>query len=252
MRNEDSDSAGVTATGHPGPSGLGGTGLAEAGLSDAKRRILLSLKRQGATEAATLARAMGSTVVAIRQHLQALEADALVQRARREPRGRGRPASLWSLAPEAESLFPDRHGELNLSLLEAVREVYGEPGLERLVEVRLSQQITAYGELLPGPESPLEERVRALAELRSAEGYMAEARSEGAGSMLLIEHHCPICEAARSCQGFCRSELELFQRSLGPGVHVERIRHLLAEGGRCVYRIEEHRAAESPAEEDRV
>lgn len=66
---------------------------------------------------------------------------------------------------------------------------------------------------------------------------MAEVQREGSGSWLLIEHHCPIGEAATACVGLCRSELEVFRRALGPGVEVERIEHLIADDDRCVYRI---------------
>ncbi len=61
--------------------------------------------------------------------------------------------------------------------------------------------------------------------------------SKDAGGFRLIENHCPICAAARVCQGFCRSELALFREVLGPGVAVERTEHLLAGGRRCAYRV---------------
>ena len=57
------------------------------------------------------------------------------------------------------------------------------------------------------------------------------------GSLLLLEHHCPVCEAASVCQGLCRSELELFQAALGDDVEVERVQHLLSGDQRCAYRI---------------
>ncbi|HEX4510280.1 MAG TPA: MarR family transcriptional regulator, partial [Burkholderiaceae bacterium] len=43
--------------------------------------------------------------------------------------------------------------------------------------------------------------------------------------------------AATTCQGFCRSELAVFQRCLGPDCVVERTEHVLAGGRRCAYRI---------------
>eukprot|EP01034_Spumella_vulgaris_P034247 gene34247-42231_t len=73
--------------------------------------------------------------------------------------------------------------------------------------------------------------------LRDAEGYMAETEVQPDGSLLLIENHCPICAAATSCQGFCRSELQVFQRVLGEGCQVERAEHLLSGARRCVYVI---------------
>ena len=80
------------------------------------------------------------------------------------------------------------------------------------------------------------DRVRRLAELREREGYMARAERDGR-DWLLIEDHCPICAAASACQGFCRSELMLFQDVLGPDVQVTREQHLLAGGRRCTYRV---------------
>ena len=79
--------------------------------------------------------------------------------------------------------------------------------------------------------------MRRLADIRSAEGYLAEVRDGEDGSLLLLEHHCPVCDAASTCQGLCRSELELFKAALGDDVAVERVQHLLAGDQRCAYRI---------------
>jgi predicted ArsR family transcriptional regulator len=87
----------------------------------------------------------------------------------------------------------------------------------------------------------LAQKVARLAELRSAEGYMAEARDED-GQLLLVENHCPICVAATRCQNFCRSELAIFEAALGPGVAVERIDHIVSGARRCAYRIIEKAA----------
>ena len=78
-------------------------------------------------------------------------------------------------------------------------------------------------------------RLQRLAQMRSEEGYMAELTQDG-DSWLLIENHCPICAAARACQGFCRSELQQFAALL-PQAEVRREAHLLQGGQRCVYRI---------------
>ncbi|MEO1084710.1 MAG: MarR family transcriptional regulator, partial [Acidobacteriota bacterium] len=87
------------------------------------------------------------------------------------------------------------------------------------------------------PLPSLAEKVTRLAELRDAEGYMAESREEADGGFLLLENHCPICAAATTCQALCRSELEIFRAALGPGVTVERQEHILAGTRRCAYRI---------------
>lgn len=207
-------------------------------MSDAKRRLVDLLKLQGPATAGELARSLGSTEVAVRQHLQALEAAGLVAAEKRAPSGRGRPSLAWSLTPEADTLFPDRHGELTVGLLAAMREAFGEAGLEQVVAKRSARQAEQYRALLPGPSASLKARVQALADLRTAEGYLAEVVQERPGRYLLVEHHCPICDAARSCLRLCGAELEVFQAALGPDVEIERTAHLLSGDERCVYRVQ--------------
>ncbi|HLG01080.1 MAG TPA: metalloregulator ArsR/SmtB family transcription factor [Acidimicrobiia bacterium] len=206
-------------------------------LTDAKRRILDLLKRAGATEAAAIAATLELTPTGVRQHLAELETAGLVARADTQPAGRGRPPVVWSLTEIAAELFPDRHADLTVELIAAIREAVGDDGLDQVIDVRARRQLDAYRSVLPAARAPLAERVQALADQRTAEGYMAEVRTEDDGSCLLIEHHCPVCDAAESCTGICRAELDVFRGALGRRVTVEREQHLLSGDTRCVYRI---------------
>lgn len=206
-------------------------------VTDAKQRILDALKRVRPASAAELAETLGLTPTAVRQHLVDLESHGLVRAEASRPSGRGRPSSRWALTDVATGLFPDHHADLTVDLIAAVRRAVGEDGLRKVIDARGRDQVRAYRSLLPPPKTPLVRRVEALARRRSAEGYMAEAVPAEDGSVLLVEHHCPICAAASACQGLCRSELEVFQTSLGAGVTVEREQHLLSGDARCVYRI---------------
>lgn len=207
------------------------------GLSHAKRTLLDLIKRLGPTEATDLARRLRLTDVAVRQHLADLQKKRLVERLGQPPRGRGRPSARWGLTERAAQLFPDRHADLTVDLISATRKALGEDGLLRIVEVRAKSQARLYRTLLPRGAS-LKKRVEALARQRTAEGYMAEVVTEKPGCYLLIEHHCPICDAAKECLGLCSAELDVFRRALGKGVKTERITHLLSNGDRCVYRIQ--------------
>ena len=206
-------------------------------LSEAKRKLLDRLKRSGPMTARALARSLDLTDVAVRQHLQALEGGGYVQQRRLEPAGRGRPSTEWSLGAASNGLFPDRHAELTVNLLAAARSAFGEDGLERMIAERARAQASDYGEDLAHAGRSLQARVEALARRRTAEGYMAEAVPGGRGELILIERHCPICEAAKKCVGLCRAELEVFRAALGPDVAVERTQHMLAGSDRCAYRI---------------
>lgn len=200
-----------------------------------RRQILDHLKLSGGQDAAGLAKLLGISAMAVRQHLYALQAEGLVTH-QPEPRPVGRPAKRWCLTGDAEAFFPDGHQDLAVGLLGALREAFGAEGVEKLLEIRTAEQIATYDARLKGKGS-LGARLRALAEVRSKEGYMAEVRREGKDDYLLIENHCPVCSAARTCQGLCASELEVFQRVLGPGVTVVREDHILAGARRCAYRV---------------
>ena len=219
-----------------------------AELTDAKRRILDRLKRADTLTAPEVAADFDLTDTAVRQHLEALEQAGLVERTSAPPQGRGRPPVHWKLTPLANDLFPDRHADLTVELIEAIRETVGDEGLDEIVARRSARQLAAYRKALPDPaRTSVKVRVRRLAELRSAEGYLAEAVPDGQ-DMLLLEHHCPICDAASACQGLCRAELDLFRETLGDDVEVTRAQHLLSGDLRCAYRVSPRPTRESSDE----
>jgi predicted ArsR family transcriptional regulator len=211
--------------------------LAEGGLGDSKRRIIDQLKRNSQCVAPELADRLGISEAAVRLHLAELETRGLVAQTPGAAAGRGRPPKLWSLTDLAQELFPDRHGDLTVELVAAIRAAFGEDGMDAVLAARAERQAAVLSAVVPA-DGPLTDRVEALAAQRSREGYVAEVGvDEATGDLLLVEHHCPVCEAATACQGLCRTELDLFQRALGPDVDVERTQHLLSGDERCVYRI---------------
>ncbi len=197
-------------------------------------RILELLKTRGPQTAAALAEALGITPMGARQHLSRLAHQQLVA-FDDERRTVGRPKRKWRLADKAQARFPDGHAQMTVEILGAVRSVFGENGLDRLIAERERDTLARYRDGLRGARG-LPARAKRLAAMRSAEGYMAECRREPDGSLLLIENHCPVCAAAAACQGLCRSELAIF-RTLLDGATVERTDHLLAGARRCAYRI---------------
>ena len=197
-------------------------------------RLLHALKSTGPQSAAVIARRLGVTSVAIRQHLAKLQAEGLVA-FEDQAAGVGRPRRRWRLTEKGHGRFPDSHAGLALDLIQSVGRLFGEEGLDRLISAREQASLELYRARLGSGD--LRRRLRRLAALRSEEGYMAEVAAAPDGGFLLSENHCPICVAARACQGLCRSELALFRAVLGPGVEVERTEHILAGARRCAYRI---------------
>jgi predicted ArsR family transcriptional regulator len=207
-----------------------------ANLGASKRQIVERLKRADAT-VAELARALSMTEAGTRQHLDALAEHGLVVSRTRPSEGRGRPPTVWTLTDLAQDLFPDRHDDLTVDLISAVRAALGDEGLQKVIDARAETQRAAYMRSVPKRGS-LRARAEALAKVRTEEGYLAEVVDDPGGrGVLLVEHHCPICTAASACAGLCTSELDLFREVLGSSVKVERTQHLLSGDRRCAYRI---------------
>ncbi len=213
-------------------------------LGSGRERVLFVLKTKGPQTAARMAKHLGVTPMAVRQHLAVLEGEELVDFTD-ERRKVGRPARLWRLTSDAYDRFPDFHAELAVGMLEAIQSAFGEQGLERLTKERTRQQVASYRARMPGSDAPLEERVAILARIRREEGYMAESRRRRDATLDLVQNHCSIAKAARRCPKLCGGELSLFRAVLGDDVSVERVEHILSGDRCCSYRIRNRRAESS-------
>ena len=216
-----------------------------------KQRVVEHLQTVTSATAPDLARLMGVSDAAMRQHLEQLQADGVVRRiagdaatdASSDTRVRGRPATRWSLErldsrsamDGFPTAFPDRHDDLAVDLLTAIRGALGDDALERVLSHRGELQSESYRRAMG--DGTLPERTTRLAQLRHLEGYRAEVTVADDGSLTLTEHHCPIADAARSCGSVCDSELVVFRAALGADVSVERTQHAMSGDSRCSYRI---------------
>lgn len=195
-------------------------------------RILRLLKTKGAQNAETLAKYLKVTPVAARQHLSTLLERGLVTHEDRKL-GVGRPKRFWLLTKAGHDYFPENHAGLTLELINSIRAVFGEDGLERVISHREGRVKKQYRAVVG--EGSIKQKAKRLAAQRSAEGYMAAVQDLPDGGVLLVERHCPICAAATTCQGFCRSELALFSHALGADVTVTRTDHIVSGAERCAY-----------------
>ena len=198
-------------------------------------QTLFLIKTRGPQTAQQLAALLGLTSMGARKQLESWQQKGMITYEDLADKP-GRPSRRWLLTEAGHARFPDRHADLTLQLIDQVRALFGDAGLDKLIGSREAVSEQQYRRHLAAAKT-LPERVTALVQARSAEGYMAEIETRDDGSLLLIENHCPICAAAKQCQQFCRSELEVFQRVLGPDCSVGRVEHMLAGARRCVYVI---------------
>ncbi|QYK02188.1 helix-turn-helix transcriptional regulator [Shewanella psychrotolerans] len=197
-------------------------------------KIVDYLKVEGPTTAKVLAEQFSLTTMGVRQHLQGLEEEGMLVFEDRKA-SRGRPTRYWSLTEKSYSLFPDRHDDLTSQLIESVKVVFGDSGLEQLIRHREEASKVLYQKALAAHSSVLA-KLNALAKLRTEEGYVATVERER-DHYWLLENHCPICAAASHCVNFCRSELQLFQWLFNDLATISREEHIIEGARRCAYKV---------------
>ena len=206
-------------------------------LPTTQEQLVKRLKSRGPQSIKILAGQLGLTTMGVRQHLAQLQEKGYVKHAQLSHQTRGRPVTLWKLTTQGHALFTDGHARIAVELITAAAQTFGEAGLNKLVEVNENSLLTQYQNELPDPKLSLSDTLEALCAKRSREGFMAELRLTPSG-WLLIENHCPIFAAARSCSALCVAELSLFKKLLEGHAIVERSDHLLEGARRCAYRIQ--------------
>ncbi|MCK7554123.1 helix-turn-helix transcriptional regulator [Chitinophaga sedimenti] len=196
--------------------------------------ILTFIKTRGEVTAALLAEELGMTKEGARLNLLKLAEDGVVQSSMKSERV-GRPITYYTLTDKGRAYLPDAHAQVTVDLLDSVKKLLGDNALDLLIGDREQQTYQRYEKALTEADT-LEQRLDTLARIRTQEGYMAEWTKED-DAYFLIENHCPICAAAKACQGFCRAELTNFRALIGKEFKVDRIKHIVADDQRCVYRI---------------
>lgn len=199
-------------------------------------RFLMLLKTKGPLTAAAVAQALGITNEGARLQLQKLASAGLIRSSAMEAaKGVGRPVQGWQLTDAGNARFPDAHADLSVQLIQTIQQLMGDEGLQQVMTAREEIAAAKYLALME-PVEDIATRLQLFASIRSQEGFLAEYRAEGAG-YVFIENHCPICSAAKTCQGICESELRIFQRIMEPLATVSRTKHIIGGDRRCVYEI---------------
>ncbi len=196
-----------------------------------RRSILEYLKKHGSAGARGIVEFRGLTSVAVGRHLLRLKADRLIE-TKSQRRSRGRPAALYSLTGHGDAQFPRDYAGIANDLLQCVAERDGPQKVRKLFRKRRGVLEQRFGPRTGG--KPFERRVRALAEVLTECGYMAEVEKAGR-EFLLIKHNCAIRNVAQCFPEACEEELILIENLAGG--QVSRVTHLLAGDPHCSYRI---------------
>jgi predicted ArsR family transcriptional regulator len=192
----------------------------------------------GPATATALSARLGLTPAAVRRHLDNLLADGMIEsRVARSygTRGRGRPARLFAITDAGRSAFEHAYDDLATSALRFLAERAGPDAVAEFARRQIADLENRYREAV-GSGSP-SERVRALAEALSADGYAASASGAPAagGGEQLCQHHCPVAHVAAEFPQLCEAETEAFGRLLG--TPVQRLATISRGDGVCTTHV---------------
>jgi len=178
-------------------------------LMGSTRGRVITLLRRSQHTVNELADALGLTDNAVRTHLAALERDRLVALSGVR-RGVGKPAHVYALTPEADSLFPRAYGVVLRTLLDALRQRLPAGDVDALV----TEVGARLGGAFPRAAGELSRRAEAAVAVLAELGGVAEARVDG-GAVSIRGFGCPLREAVHGHPEVCRIAAALLGEVVG-------------------------------------
>lgn len=196
---------------------------------DRKHVVLTLLKARGSAGLAEIAAHLGVSKQGALRHLEALQANGLIEVTTEEHHGPGRPGHVYRLTSAADEHFPSGHRELAAELVDFMDSAE----LERFFAGRARRLEREYSARLAGLD--FEARVRELARLTTEQGHMTELVERPDGGFQLRHRNCPIQDVAARDGYPCKHEQEIYRRLLGTMVARS---SWLADGDHsCTYEI---------------
>jgi len=205
---------------------------ADSRTRDGVARLLLE---QGPATAASLGERLGLSPAAVRRHLDALVADALVEVREQRPLGarrRGRPAKLFALTETGREAFPHSYDDLATAALRYLAESAGEDAVTAFAERRVATLEDRLRPAVAQVDDPAA-RLEALAQALTDEGYAATAADSAHPTTggQLCQHHCPVAHVAAEFPQLCEAETRAIERMLD--THVQRLATIARGDGVC-------------------
>ena len=179
------------------------------------RGQLVTLLRRGPQPVDALAASLGLTPNAVRAHLLTLERDGLVRQGgtRRTP-GAGKPATLFELHPDAETMMSRAYAPVLRALLEELASTLPSGQLESLLD-GLGRRLAA-GNMPAGNGSP-RSRVESGAEVLRSLGGLVEIEERN-GTPVIRGYGCPLAVAVERRPEACRAVRSLLSEVVGSEV----------------------------------
>jgi DeoR family suf operon transcriptional repressor len=190
------------------------------------RQMLDFIRQQGAVTISALIAEMGVTATAVRQRLQRLTDDGLVER-QTERKGRGRPNHRYSLTEKGQESAGNNFADMATVLWEEIKSV-DDPAIRRgLLQRIASRFVERYRNDVAG--ETLGERMKALANVMG-ERQIPFTVDESKSLPVLSAQACPYPELAKADRSVCTMEKLMLSEILGENVRLSECR---LDGATC-------------------
>jgi DeoR family transcriptional regulator, suf operon transcriptional repressor len=190
------------------------------------KAMLDVLRRNGAVTISVLVTEMGVTATAVRQRLQRLMADGLIQR-QAENKGRGRPNHRYSLTEKGERSAGTNFADMADVLWDEIKSVE-DPEIRRGLLKRIAGRLAARYRNEVGGET-LGDRMTALADVMGEREIPFRVEQNGA-LPVLSALACPYPELAMRDRSVCTMEKIMLSEILGENVRLSECR---LDGATC-------------------
>jgi predicted ArsR family transcriptional regulator len=201
-------------------------------------RLARELLKLGPITASDLAESLGISAVAVRKHLDDMSEKSLVKSHEiapfgpAKPKGRGRPARVYSLTSEGRDFFENQYQSLAQEAVTYLATTFGDKAVKDFALSRANEMLKKYS-LILNKAKDVTEKVEILSSALSVDGFAATT-DKGSGpthTIQLCQHNCPIAHVAEQHPEFCDAELDAFSQLLG--VNVTRLSTIANGGNIC-------------------
>ena len=209
--------------------------------------LLAILRRRGSVTVAELAKSMEVTATAVRQRLNRLMAQDLVERTieREDSRGRGRPTHQYKLTSKAKHLAGDNYADLASVLWAEIRSIKDDDVRRGLLQ-RLSRAfVERYRQQIRGattaermeslkqlfadrriPLSVVNETDQVAGKSQAGKGQVGDTKQQSSSSSLpvLRVEDCPYPDLAEQDRGICAMEKMIFAELIDDDLRLSQCR----------------------------
>lgn len=198
-----------------------------------RQQIINILNEKGRATVDDLAEAVGLTPMAVRHHLNVLQAESLItSTTMRRRRGPGRPSQIYKLTEEADALFPSDYSGLTDYILDELALELGEEEVIKLFK-RIAQRL-ANEAPPPKDNQTIEDRLDELVDFLTEKGFISdwETRED---KFLVHSYSCPYRRVAKEHSEVCLLDQQIISTMLN--TTPTRTACLRSADGHCTYQI---------------